>query len=47
MPQLSSDKCLEVVNGSTTENANVQLYAYEGLAWQQWELVSASYFLNE
>lgn len=47
MPQLSSDKCIEVDNGSNSENVNIQLNRYNGATYQQWELVNAAYFLNE
>ncbi len=44
-PQLSSDKVLDVVNGYSAENTNIQLYTYTGATQQKWELVEASYFL--
>ena len=45
-PQISNNRVLEVVNGSTAENTIIQLYTYKGLDHQKWEIVNANYFLN-
>lgn len=37
-PQLSSTRAFEVVNSSTANGANVQIYTYKGLNTQQWVL---------
>ncbi len=43
MPRLSSTRVFEVVNGSTAENANVQLWTYNSsLSYHKWELVEAT-----